>query len=300
MNIICKGNDTMTTNVPKKIALLTDSCSDISPADLAHYNIHVVPLRILCEDGEYSDGVDITSSDIYCRLENGELPKTSLPTAGDINAVFDKIAAEGYDGVIAVILSGGLSGTYNLLRFMGQERRDLTVSVFDSLNGSMGQGLILLQLGEDINAGMSWTELTEKRVPQLIKNTYAFFSVDTLEYLHKGGRIGYITCVAGTLLKIKPVITFAEDGKLSTAAKVRGSNNLEAKFEELITEKLGAHRQYNLAIANGGAPEEAKTLRARITGALDSSSNIWEGEIGGTLSAHIGSGILGAAITILD
>ena len=103
----------MTTNAPKKIALLTDSCSDISPADLAHYNIYVVPLRILCEDGEYSDGVDITSRDIYRRLENGELPKTSLPTAGDINAVFDKIAAEGYDGVIAVMLSGGLSGTYS-------------------------------------------------------------------------------------------------------------------------------------------------------------------------------------------
>ena len=290
----------MTNNMPKKIALLTDSCADIASADLAEYNIYTVPLRILCADGEYSDGVDITSADIYKRLENGELPRTSLPTAGDINALFDRIAAAGYDGVIAVMLSGGLSGTYNLLRFMGQERRDLTVSVFDSLNGSMGQGLILLQLGEDIRAGMDWTELTEKRVPQLIANTYAFFSVDTLEYLHKGGRIGYITSVAGTLLKIKPVITFAEDGKLQTAAKVRGSNNLEAKFEELLTEKLNGHSRFNLAIANGGAPEEARSLRAKLTSALGDACNVWEGEIGGTLSAHIGSGILGAAVQILD
>lgn len=290
----------MTNNTPTKIALLTDSCSDIAAADLAEYNIHVVPLRILCGEEEFSDGVDITSADIYRRLENGELPRTSLPTAGDITAVFNKVAAEGYDGVIAVMLSGGLSGTYNLLRFMGQERRDLTVSVFDSLNGSMGQGLILLQLAEDIRAGMGWQELTEKRVQQLIDNTYAFFSVDTLEYLHKGGRIGYITSVAGTLLKIKPVITFARDGKLQTAAKVRGSNNLEAKFEELLTEKLGEHKRYNLAIANGGAPDEARSLRARLTSVHDCSDHIWEGEIGGTLSAHIGSGILGAAIQILD
>ena len=290
----------MTMNSPKKIALLTDSCADISKADIAENKIRVVPLRILCPDGEYSDGVDITSYDIYERLQRGELPKTSLPTAADITGIFDEIAAEGYDGVIAVMLSGGLSGTYNLLRFMGSERRDLNVCVFDSLNGSMGQGLILLQLAQDIRAGMSWEELTERRVPQLIKNTFAFFSVDTLEYLHKGGRIGYITSIAGTLLNIKPVITFAEDGKLQTAAKVRGSNNLEAKFEELVTEKLGGSKHYNLAIANGGNPDGAKSLRERITSALNGYSNVWEGEIGGTLSAHIGKGILGAAVQILD
>lgn len=287
-------------NSPKKIALLTDSCADISKADLAENSICTVPLRILCEDGEYSDGVDITSSDIYERLERGELPKTSLPTAADITRVFDEIAAEGYDGVIAVMLSGGLSGTYNLLRFMGSERRDLNVCVFDSLNGSMGQGLILLQLAQDIHAGMSWEELTERRVPQLIKNTFAFFSVDTLEYLRKGGRIGYITSIAGTLLNIKPVITFAEDGKLQTAAKVRGSSNLEAKFGELLTEKLGDHKKFNLAIANGGNPEGAELLRRRITSALNGYSNVWEGEIGSTLSAHIGKGILGAAVQILE
>lgn len=287
-------------NTPKKIALLTDSCSDISKADLAQNNIHVVPLRILCGDGEYSDGVDITSADIYERLEHGELPKTSLPTAADITAAFDEIAAQGFDGVIAVMLSGGLSGTYNLLRFMGSERSDLSVCVFDSLNGSMGQGLILLQLAQDIRSGMSWEELTERRVPQLIKNTFAFFSVDTLEYLHKGGRIGYITSIAGTLLNIKPVITFAADGKLQTAAKVRGSSNLEAKFEELVAEKLGDHKRFNLAIANGGAPEAAKSLRQRITTALNGYTNVWEGEIGGTLSAHIGKGILGAAVQILE
>ena len=94
--------------------------------------IHVVPLRIRCADGEYRDGVDIHAADIYARLKRGELPKTSLPTGEDIAAAFDRIAAEGYDGVIAVMLSGGLSGTYNLVRLMAEERKDLEIKVYEA------------------------------------------------------------------------------------------------------------------------------------------------------------------------
>lgn len=287
-------------NKPSKIALLTDSCADISAEAAAKNNIYVVPLRILCSDGEYRDGVDICSSDIYKRLENGELPKTSLPAAEDFNAVLDRIAADGYDGVITVMLSGGLSGTFNLAQIIAGERDDIRITVFDSLSGSLGQGMILLQLAKDIRNGMDWEELTEKRVPYLIKNTFPFFSVDTLEYLHKGGRIGHVTAVAGTLLQIKPIICFADDGKLETAAKIRGRRQLADKLIELTQNACGTHKKYNLAVANGGSPQEMEELRARLVSELPDYDNIWSGEIGGTLSAHIGKGILGAAVQILD
>ena len=94
---------------PRKIALLTDSCADLSQQLAEENRIHIVPLRICCADGEYRDGVDITAADVYRRLRSGELPKTSLPVGEDINAIFDRLAAEGYDGVIAVMLSGGLA-----------------------------------------------------------------------------------------------------------------------------------------------------------------------------------------------
>ena len=123
---------------PRKIALLTDSCADLSPQLAEENRIHMVPLRIRCADGEYRDGVDITAADIYRRLRSGELPKTSLPVGEDITAIFDKLAAEGYDGVIAVMLSGGLSGTYNMVRLLGEERKDLEVRVYDSVSGSLG------------------------------------------------------------------------------------------------------------------------------------------------------------------
>ena len=189
---------------PQKIALLTDSCADLTPRLVAENHIHVVPLRILCADGEYADGVNIRSEDIYTRLRSGELPQTSLPSGQDITDALDAIAAEGYDGVIAVMLSGGLSGTYNLMRLMAEDRQDLTIRVFDSVSGSLGMGLTLLQLAEDIRGGASWEELVGTRVPQLIASTFPFFSVDTLEYLQKGGRIGKVTATAGTLLQIKP------------------------------------------------------------------------------------------------
>ena len=87
---------------PRKIALLTDSCADLSARAAEENRIHVVPLRIRCADGEYRDGVDIHAADIYARLKRGELPKTSLPTGEDIAAAFDRIAEQGYDGVIGM------------------------------------------------------------------------------------------------------------------------------------------------------------------------------------------------------
>ena len=285
---------------PQKIALLTDSCADLTPRLVAENHIHVVPLRILCADGEYADGVNIRSEDIYTRLRSGELPQTSLPSGQDITDALDAIAAEGYDGVIAVMLSGGLSGTYNLMRLMAEDRQDLTIRVFDSVSGSLGMGLTLLQLAEDIRGGASWEELVGTRVPQLSASTFPFFSVDTLEYLQKGGRIGKVTATAGTLLQIKPLLTFAGDGQLKSVAKVRGRNQVIQKLVDLTVKSCGTHRRYNLAVANGGAPKEMEVLRSRLMAALPDYDHIWEGEIDGTLSVYIGDGVLGAAVQVLD
>ena len=286
---------------PQKIALLTDSCADISPRMIEENHIFVVPLRILCQDGEYRDGVDINGADIYARLRAGELPQTSLPAAEDVGQAFRQIVAEGYDGVIAIMLSSGLSGTYNLVRLLAEECREkLLVRVFDSLSGSLGQGLTVLQAAEDIRNGMGWEELTERRIPSLIANTFPFFSVDTLEYLMKGGRIGKVTATAGTLLQIKPILTFAGDGQLQSVAKVRGRHQVIDKLVAMTEKSCGEHKRYNLAVANGGAPAEMETIRQKLMAALPDYDHIWEGEIDGTLSVYIGDGVLGAAVQVLE
>ena len=190
-----------------------------------------------------------------------------------------------------------------MVRLQGLAREDLEVAVFDSLSGSLGIGITLLQVWEDIQSGRTWSDLVERRVPALIRNTYPYFSVDTLEYLQKGGRIGKITALAGTVFNIKPLVGFAGDGQLSSVAKVRGRKAVQGKLLELLSARAAEQRQgrrYNLAVANGGAPEEMAQLRQSIAAALPEHLHFWQGEMDATLSVYIGSGVLGACIQFLD
>lgn len=285
---------------PKKIALLTDSCADLTPETAAAHGIYMVPLKVRCLDGEYADGVTIRADDVITRLKRGELPQTSLPDGGAVDAALDRIAADGYDGVVAVMLSGGLSGTANMVRIHGKVRQDLAVSVFDSRRGSMAQGMILLQLAEDLRGGMDWERLTGRRVEQLIRGTRAFFSVDTLEYLQKGGRIGRVTALAGTMLQIKPILTFAENGELCSASKVRGRRQIQDKLAELLEREARGHRAYNLAVVNCQASQEMLQMKDRLAAMLPDYRHFWTGELDGTLSVYIGSGVLGACVQYLD
>ena len=286
--------------IPQKIALLTDSCADLAPALTAELPIYILPLRILCADGEFADGETIRGADVCQRLHNGELPQTSLPSAERLMELLTQIRQDGYDGVIAVMLSSGLSGTFNLVRLAAENELGLTLRAFDSLSGSLGQGMTVLQLAEDIQKGMEWAELTERRAPQLIAGSHPYFSVDTLKYLQKGGRIGTVTATAGTLLQIKPILTFTSDGQLTSAAKVRGRHQVVDKLVELTVQACGGHKRYNLAVANSCAPDGMALVREKLTAALPNYDHIWEGEIDGTLCVYIGDGVLGAAVQILD
>ena len=204
--------------------------------------------------------------------------------------------------MLSIVFSSGLSGTYNLARLVAEECKEQgrAMAAFDSLSGSLGLGMTVLQLAEDIKKGMGWEELTQHRAPQLIANTYPFFTLDTLEYLQKGGRIGKVTAMAGTMLQIKPILTFAEDGQLQSIAKVRGHQQVMKKLAELVQNRKGAHRRFNLAVANGGSPEEMEKLREQVASLLPGWEHFWDGEIDGTLSVYIGDGVLGAAVQVLD
>ena len=285
---------------PEKIALLTDSTADLTPAMREGKPIYVVPLKIRCDDGEFSDGVDIFAQDVYDRLHRGELPRTSLPEGGVLSDTLDQIRADGYEKVIAVMLSGGLSGTCNLVRVQAEQRDDLDIAVFDSRSGSLGIGIIVLQLWEEIQAGAGWDKLIHERVPHLVDNTFPFFSVDTLEYLRRGGRIGRITALAGTMLSIKPIITFSEDGQLQSIAKVRGRKQVQDKIVELLRGKFRTGKRYNLGVANGGAPAEMAELSEKMRALFPDFVHCWEGAMDATLSVYIGDGVIGGGIQFID
>lgn len=285
---------------PQKIAILADSCCDVPVEEAAEKGFFIVPLRILGDDGEHADGVNIFASDIYRRLAAGETLKTSLPAGAAVEHVLNEIKAQGYEKVIALMLSSGLSGTYNLLRVTAQTRDDLELAVFDTKSASIGISMVIYQLQKDIASGMDWNQLTAQRVPQLLENTHAYFSVDTLEYLQKGGRIGLISAMAGTMLNIKPILTFAQDGQLTGTAKVRGTKQVIARLTELLRQHQDGHKRFNLAVTNGGDPANMELLRAQMQQAFPDCQFFWDGTVGSTLSVYIGPGMLGVSITVLD
>ena len=281
---------------PKKIALLTDSSADLRWDQARENNIFFVPLRILCEDGEYLDGVNITGPDIYQRLHNGELPQTSLPRVEDFSAKLREIFDLGYDGVIAVMLSSGLSGTYNLARILAGEcaEQGYAMKVFDSVSGALGQGMTVLQLAEDIKNGMGWEELTERRAPQLIANTYPFFSVDTLEYLARGGRIPKAVADVGMLVKLKPLVTVSPDGLVAMAGKAIGRHRAGDAIMKLMERHPIDPRYPLIPLYTGGRENCIAFLRQ--TAQAGYACSIEEAvSIGPTIGSHVGPGAFGVA-----
>lgn len=281
----------------QKIALLTDSCADIPQALVRRYDIYVVPLKLIFSDGEYADGVDITPTEVYHRLPQ-EIPKTTLPGGDMVEQAFARIQQAGYTKVLAINLSSGLSGTGNLVRLIGEQTVGLEVASFDTLSGSLGIGMTVIQAARWIEEGWSWSELL-RAMPALIRDTHVFFCVDTLEYLRKGGRIGKIAAVAGTLLQIKPIISFAPDGELTSVAKIRGRKAAMQKMVQLATALVPRGVPFNLAVAHGNAPAELKEIREMAQKSLPDYLHLMEGEIDCTLGAYVGPHLLGVGVQML-
>lgn len=282
----------------QKIALLTDSCADIPAHLIKKYDIYVVPLKLIFSDGEFSDNVDIQPGEVYRRLKT-ELPKTTLPSGESVQNAFDRIRDAGYTKVLAINFSSGLSGTYNLVRVIGANTPGLEVAAFDTLSGSLGTGMTVLQAARWIEQGWSFGALT-RALPRLIADTQVFFCVDTLEYLQKGGRIGKIAAVAGTLLQIKPIISFAPDGELTSIAKIRGRKFAVQKMVQLAAALVPRGARFNLAVAHGDSPEELKLIRSMACAALPDYENLMEGEIDCTLGVYVGPHLLGIGIQLLS
>lgn len=275
----------------EKIALLIDSGSDIPENLLNKYNIYVVPLKIIYSHGEYSDGVDISAEYVYSNLKK-EIPKTSLPNGEEIQEIFDKIKQDGYEKVLVVTISSGLSGTYNAIRVISEQENDLEILVLDTKNIAIASGFNAIQAAEYIKEGMSWTQL-KKKVTNNIKNSKVFFSVSTLEYLQKGGRIGLVTSILGSTLRLKPIISCNEDGIYYTIAKIVGKKRSFKKALDLAVEFIGDAKEYNLGVVHGAAKEDAASLKEALIEKLPDFKIFADGQISPALGVHTGPGTIG-------
>lgn len=281
-----------------KIALLVDSGTDVPQEIMEKYNIFMIPLKIIYKNQTYTDKVDITPEEVYERLST-EIPSTSLPDGEGIQQIFDEIQAQGYQQVVVVTISSGLSGTYNMLRLMGTEQKALEVYVLDTKSIGIGAGLQAIYAAELIDEGRPWTEIIAT-LEQKVQESKVFFNVATLEYLQKGGRIGLVASIVGTALKLNPTISCNEEGIYHTVAKTRGRKKSLEKMIQLVQEVIGTHPHFRLAVAQGDAMEEALWVKQLLEEKFPQAKEILFGPISPALVVHTGPGLLGIGVQLLD
>ena len=276
----------------QKIAILTDSSCDLSKEERKQQGIFMLPVKIIYSDGEYLDHLTISPKDVYDRIKT-EVPKTSLPSADYMNEIFDKIEEDGYTHVVGIFLSSALSGTFNAIRLQLQERKSFKYTMFDSKILGYPLGTIVLKVYELIKSGKTFEEITEY-LPIIRENTYGFYTVETLEYLKKGGRIGRVTGAIGEFLHIKPIITVDEKGTYISVAKARG-RKLSLKKLKAIADDLIAQGNCKLYILHGNSLKEAIALKESFEG-HPNIKDLDIREIGPAMGIHAGPGMIAFAL----
>lgn len=277
----------------EKIALITDSTCGLPKEYIDQYNVHVVRLKIIYKNAEYIDGINITPDEVYSKLEE-ELPTTSMPSVQDVSDLYEKLISEGYTHAIAMPISSGLSGTINSFRLASLEYTDkITSFIFDTKILSMAVGLSVIEIGKMINEGKNFDYICNI-IPKLRENTHMYFTVDTLEYLIKGGRIGKVTGGVGQILNLKPIIKMDDEGKYTNHSKVRGSKKAFNEIVKLATNILDKSKG-KVIIMTGTMHEEAEKLK-NILESHKNTEFIHCGIITPAVGIHSGPRLLAVAI----
>lgn len=273
----------------EKIALLTDSACDLPPEVIEEHSIYVLPLKIIYGTEGYSDRVDIQPEEVYQQMP-GRIPTTAMPGFGEIKEVFERIRSEGFNKVIAIHLSAGLSGTHDAVKLVAQRYKDLQVEIIDSKVLGLALGFQVWEAAKDISRGLSFDQVLDN-VQQLQPKISMYYVLETLEYLRRGGRIGRVEAMLGGLLNLKPIISCDDEGKYYTPYKTRGRVRSINKLAELVENQV-KQGSINLGVVHGGAYEEGMRLKERLQ-QLPHVKEVVFGNISPALGAHTGPGLLG-------
>lgn len=280
----------------EKIAILTDSASDLTKTIIDKYDIKILPFKIIYSYGEFEDSVTITPDEVYKSFEK-EIPTTSLPSMEIIDSIYTKLESEGYTHVISINISSNLSGTLNSVRLVSENHPNIKTFVYDTKTLTAAQGSIVIEACKMIEKDKSFDDIINA-LPSFRKRVHCFFTVKTLEYLRKGGRIGRVAGTIGELLNLKPIIQVANDGVYTTYSKVRGRKQALSKLETVLREFLDKSK-CNVWILHGDAHDEC----LKIYNSIKSLPNINEahlGTISPALGVHTGPGLIGFIIQEIE
>lgn len=278
----------------KKVAIITDSTAYLPKELIEQYQITVLPLEVIWGEETLKDGVDIQPAEFYTRLQTAKvMPSTSQVTIPYMQKAFEDLLAKDYD-VLGMFISEKLSGTINsavqgkaaLKR--GQDR----IHIFNSKQTAMALGFQVLATARAAKDGASIEDclaLAEKAR----ENTGVYFAVDTLEFLHRGGRIGGAKRLLGTAMKMKPVLS-VQDGVVASIESVRTKRKAHKRVLEIVKEEIGDRAPVRIATLHSNAQEDAKALIALAQEEMD-ITEVVHSQVSPVIGTHVGPGTVGLA-----
>jgi DegV family protein with EDD domain len=277
-----------------KVAVVTDSTAYLPEVFVSTYHLTITPQVLIWGEETYQDGVDIQPTEFYTKLEHAKvMPTTSQVSIVTMKEAFEKLLEAGYD-VLGIFISSKLSGTIQ----SAMQAKEMIpsaaskIAIVDSLSTAMAMGFQVLTAARAAEAGASLAEC-QKIAEEARKHTGIFFVVDTLEFLHRGGRIGGAQALLGSALNIKPVLTL-EDGRIETADKVRTKSKAISRMMELVIEKIGNSNPIRIATLHANAAAEAQQILETAAAQLKPVEKILT-SVSPVIGAHIGPGTVGLA-----
>jgi len=271
-------------------AIVVDSTADFPEVPQRFANWRVVPLYVRFGDESYKDYVELDPETFYALLRTAtETPSTSQPTPGDFLGVFEELA--GYERILSLHIAGKLSGTIESARAAARELGGDRVRALDSQSASVAIAMLGLAIQRRLERGTSDDEVNEL-VERYAREAGLLFTVDTLEYLARGGRIGRARAWAGELLNIKPILTI-KDGEVVPVKRVRGNRKAFLEFEAAFTGSTRDTPSLRVGIAHADAPERAEALVQMVRRTRPAAQLELVTTLGPVVGAHAGPGTIG-------
>lgn len=275
------------------VRIVTDSTADLPKEIADNYGIIVVPLKIMFGNEVYRDGIDLDSAAFYSRLKGTTAPPTtSQPSPGEFVAVYERLTQKG-DSVISIHLSSALSGTFHSAQLAKTMVDSKDVFVIDSRSVSMGLGLIAIAAAKAAREGQTRKQIFNL-INDLINKVSVMFVVDNLDYLERGGRIGRAGAMLGSLLNIKPLLTFKE-GQVTPLEKVRGKIKALDRLVELSGASYDPGRRLVCSIVHADDYTSMMKLQEKVSAAFNCSEIILS-ELGPVVGTHGGPGVVGLVV----
>jgi DegV family protein with EDD domain len=275
-----------------KILVVTDSSSSLPEELIKQLDIRVIPLWLIWDDKCYRDGVDIDPHTFYQRLRTSEsLPSSTQPSALEFKEFFQTLADE-CSGIVNVLASSQISGTVDSAEAAREFIPGLPIRVVDSQFSAMGEGLVAAAAARAAMAGRSLDEVVAL-AEKTRDHTHLLFVVDTLEYLHKGGRIGGAKRLLGTALNIKPILHF-EQGTIQPLSQTRTKKKGIQELLQIADQRLGSDQMAEAAVVHVDCLEEGKALVEKVKERFHPPL-IHLSDVSPVVGTHVGPGALGLA-----